>query len=157
MKLTLKIVVIVVVLAVQGLLAYFIMDWMATSTPVLFPTTEEAASDPYESSVRGYEYGSIFMLHDLVVNPRASKGRRIFKISLALEYNPENTELAEEMKDKSPFMRDHLIQYLGAMDEMTLADISFREEMRDSLHVSLNRFLRKGQVDRVLFQDFIRQ
>jgi flagellar basal body-associated protein FliL len=154
MKVALKILAIVGVLLVQGALAWFLMAWMATSDLAPSAVPDGAGAETVE---KAYEFGSIFMIHDLVVNPRSSKGRRIFKISLALEYDPENRLLADELKERSPFMRDYLIQYLGSMDENTLSDISYREQMRDSLYTSLNHFLREGQLDRVLFQDFIRQ
>jgi flagellar basal body-associated protein FliL len=151
MKLVVKIVTIVGALAVQGVLAWFLMDWYANRPAETdIPAEEEVVE-------KAYEYGAIFMLNDLVINPSGSVGRRIFKISLALEYDPANTVLGEEMQTRSPFMRDHLIQYLGALNETTLSDIAYRETMRDSLTVALNRFLEEGQLDRVLFQDFIRQ
>jgi len=151
MKLVVKIATITGALLAQGVLAWFLMGWYASrpAEPVE-PAVEEVGE-------KTYEYGSIFLLNDLIINPSGSTGRRIFKISLALEFNPENLLLAEELKIRTPFMRDHLIQYLGALNEMTLSDIAYREVMRDSLTVALNRFLEDGQVDRVLFQDFIRQ
>ena len=104
-----------------------------------------------------YEFGAVHAIPDLIINPKGSSGRRVFKISVALEYDPANAELAKEMEERTPFMRDFLITYLGGMNEDSLSDISYRETIRDSLSVAMNRFLSAGEVDRVLFQDFIRQ
>jgi len=125
---------------------------LAVGLPVGGPAAE-AAAEPE----KGYEYGAIFNLDDLIINPKNSVGRRLFKISLALEYDPVNAALAAELGQRTPYMRDYLISYLGSMSEDSLSDISYREVIRDSLSVALNRFLKDGRVDRVLFQDFIRQ
>lgn len=160
MKLVIKIAAIVVVLIVQIIVAYFLVNWLIDKqldAPAAFdsPLTGELTAE--QEAAKDYEYGALFQLSDLIVNPQGSTGRRIFKISLALEYDPENVVLAEELAARVPFMRDHLISYLGSMDESQLSNISFRETIRDSLGSTLNSFLKEGTVDRVLFQDFIRQ
>jgi flagellar basal body-associated protein FliL len=156
MKLPIKIALIVLALAVQLVAAWFLMDWLLGRelNRGAEPDQVEAEAD---GEARDYEFGALFYLTDLIVNPSDSSGRRIFKISLALEYNPENVKLAAELTERAPFMRDHLIGYLGSMTEASLSDISYRETIRDSLGVALNQYLNEGKVDRVLFQDFIRQ
>jgi len=113
--------------------------------------------EPGKEGEKAYEFGAVHAIPDLIVNPRGSQGRRVFKISLALEYDPANPELAKELVERSPFMRDYLLNTLSAMTEDSLSDISYREAIRDSLGKALNRFLSAGRIDRVLFQDFIRQ
>lgn len=123
----------------------------------------EAGKDPHgkpaagADGVKTYEFGAVHPIADLIINPRGSSGRRVFKISLSLEYDPANPELAKELVERTPFMRDYLLNTLGSMTEDSLSNISYREAMRDSLRTALNRFLSAGTVDRVLFQDFIRQ
>jgi flagellar basal body-associated protein FliL len=156
MKLAVKIPLAIAVVLLQLVAAWFLVNWMldkqlGDSTEGGPPPQEEAPPE------KAYEYGQIFYLTDMVINPKGSVGRRLFKISLALEYDPANTRLADELNQRTPFMRDYLISYLGSMNEDSLSDISYREVMRDSLSTALNRFLTEGQVDRVLFQDFIRQ
>lgn len=162
MKLAVKIVAVVAALLLQVVLAYFLMNWlfdkqMGAQAQPAGDKVEQAADEAEENSERGYEYGALYQLSDLIVNPTGSVGRRLFKISLALEYDPANIKLGDELNARSPFMRDHLITYLGSMNEDQLSDISYRETIRDSLTSALNTFLESGKVDRVLFQDFIRQ
>lgn len=130
------------------------------------PATEEVAATgeagheqdgSEKDGKKTYEFGAVHAIPDLIINPRGSTGRRVFKISVALEYDPANAELAKEMEERTPFMRDFLITYLSGMNEDSLSDISYRETIRDSLSTAMNRFLSAGRVDRVLFQDFIRQ
>jgi flagellar basal body-associated protein FliL len=156
MKLAIKIPLAIAVVLLQLVAAWFLVTWMLDKQ--LGDGVEtEALSAEEAPPERGYEYGQIFYLTDMVINPKGSVGRRLFKISLALEYDPANTKLAAELSQRTPFMRDYLISYLGSMNEDSLSDISYREVMRDSLSTALNRFLTEGRVDRVLFQDFIRQ
>lgn len=160
MKLAVKIPLALAVVLLQIAAAWFLVNWLLDrqladpARPDLAAKTAQA--EPAEGE-KPYDYGATFLLDDLVINPKNSTGRRLFKISLALEYDPKNVELANEMSQRTPFMRDYLIGYLGSMNEDSLSDISYRETIRDSLSSALNRFLNAGRVDRVLFQDFIRQ
>jgi flagellar basal body-associated protein FliL len=167
-----KIGLIVGMLVVQGALVYFLIQWLG-STPAAETGTEQVEGEKGghgkaekgekgekkkgEEGEKAYEFGAVHAIPDLIINPKGSAGRRVFKISLSLEYDPNNPELAKELEERTPFMRDYLISYLGSMNEDSLSDIGYRETMRDSLSVALNHFLSAGTVDRVLFQDFIRQ
>ncbi|MFA7331669.1 MAG: flagellar basal body-associated FliL family protein [Candidatus Delongbacteria bacterium] len=160
-------------LVIQGALVYFLIQWLGSS-PTPAPGTEQVEEghgkdekaghgkesgkgEDGEKKEKNYEFGAVHAIPDLIINPKGSAGRRVFKISLSLEYDPNNPELAKELEERTPFMRDYLISYLGSMNEDSLSDISYRETIRDSLSIALNRFLSDGGVDRVLFQDFIRQ
>ena len=170
-----KIGLIAGMLVVQAALVWFLVQWLG-GTPAPADGTEQveeeaghgkAKKDSHgdskkkeshgEEGEKGYEFGAVHAIPDLIINPKGSSGRRVFKISLSLEYDPANPELAKELEERTPFMRDYLISYLGSMNEDSLSNISYRETMRDSLGVALNRFLSAGELDRVLFQDFIRQ
>jgi len=120
-------------------------------------TPKEAHGEKAGDGKKAYEFGAVHPIPDLIINPKGSSGRRVFKISLSLEYDPANPALAKELEERTPFMRDYLLNTLGGMTEDSLSNISYREAMRDSLRTALNRYLSAGTVDRVLFQDFIRQ
>lgn len=168
-----KIGLIVGMLVVQGALVYFLIQWLGGSPDPATGTEQVEEKDGHkdekgahgkaeggekgEKGEKAYEFGAVHAIPDLIINPKGSSGRRVFKISLSLEYDPNNPELAKELEERTPFMRDYLISYLGSMNEDSLSNISYRETMRDSLGIALNRFLSAGEVDRVLFQDFIRQ
>jgi flagellar basal body-associated protein FliL len=170
-----KIGLIAGMLVVQGALVWFLVQ-MFGGAPAPADVTEQVEEDgghgkekkdshgkeskdkeQHGDGEKGYEFGAVHAIPDLIINPKGSSGRRVFKISLSLEYDPHNPELAKELEERTPFMRDYLISYLGSMNEDSLSNISYRETMRDSLGIALNRFLSAGEVDRVLFQDFIRQ
>jgi flagellar basal body-associated protein FliL len=162
---------ILIVFIVQVVLSYFIMD-------MLFPSDDPSlAQDSTEESQGGEEhgdkkdgkskdgkeegtpegFGATYAMQDLILNPMGATGKRIFKISLALEYDAENEVLPEELKTREPFIRDFLLEYLGKVPEDSLGDIRNRGALRDSLQVHINSFLEGGSVSRVLFLDFIRQ
>jgi flagellar basal body-associated protein FliL len=164
MKLAIKIVAIVVVLAIQVVGAWYLMNYLYPADSANSQSTESSDKNEDKSeeeanpeTERAYEFGALHHLPDVIVNPKYAKGRRLFKISMILEYDPENTELATELGVRAPFMVDHALNYLSTMPEDTLGDIRNREWLRDSLRVRLDEFLSTGTIDRILFQDFIRQ
>jgi flagellar basal body-associated protein FliL len=168
MKLVIKAGIVVAILAVQVVMAFFLVNWLA---PAPHPGAQDSLAAAAGGSgaaggstaaksapkAKAYDFGAIHPIPDLILNPRGSQGRRVFKISLSLEYDPHNPELAKELEQRTPFMRDYLINTFSAMTEDSLSDISYREGIRDSLGAALNRFLSAGAIDRVLFQDYIRQ
>jgi flagellar basal body-associated protein FliL len=155
-------------LLVQIALAWFVVNWLVSRNGPPADAEQVAATEEgghgkegeakeAKKGEKAYEFGAVFAIPDLIINPKGSAGRRVFKISVSLEYDPANAELAKELEERQPFMRDYLITYLSGMNEDSLSDISYRETIRDSLGVAMNHFLSAGTVDRVLFQDFIRQ
>ena len=162
MKLYFIILAILVALIAQVVLSYFIMDWFfnhyrnADNTE-LVEDGADTGDQPAEEGEKEYEFGTIVPVDDLIINPADASGRRIFKITLAVECDPENADLQGELGTRMPFIRDKLISYLSSLPETQLSDISQRESIRDSVTVVINGFLTAGSVDRVLFQDFIRQ
>ncbi len=167
MKLYFIILAILVALIAQIVLSYFVMDWFFNhyrnqdSTELVEDgqpgKTKDKGKDGEGDAEKEYEFGTIIPVDDLVINPSDASGRRIFKITLAVECDPENTDLQGELGTRMPFIRDKLISYLSSLPETQLSDISQREAIRDSVTVVINGFLNAGAVDRVLFQDFIRQ
>jgi len=175
---------ILVVFIVQVVLSYFIMDMLFPSGASVAEGdhTEEVESDSgghgadkekkkgghgkedkkgkSEHGEEGGEeggFGATYTMEDLILNPMGATGKRIFKISLALEYDAANVELPEELKTREPFIRDFLLEYLGQVPEDSLGDIRNRSALRDSLQSHINTFLEGGEINRVLFLDFIRQ
>lgn len=174
---------ILVVFIVQVVLSYFIMDMLFPSGASVAngDTTEEVEAEAgghgdkekkkdahgkdskKEKGEHGEEggeesgFGATYTMEDLILNPMGATGKRIFKISLALEYDATNVELPEELKTREPFIRDFLLEYLGQVPEDSLGDIRNRSALRDSLQAHINTFLEGGEINRVLFLDFIRQ
>ncbi len=165
MKRFLLILGMLVVFILQVVLSYFIMDKLFNSEATARSmdgqeTVEESeveggSEEKGEKSAVDYEFGATYNIEDLILNPRG--GRRIFKISLALEYDPEIPEIGTELAAKDLFIRDFLLEYLSKIHSDTLGDIQYRGALRDSLAKNLSNFLAEGYVDRVLFVDFIRQ
>lgn len=169
---------ILIVFIVQVVLSYFIMNMLFPSEATIAGQDHtEAAAEDHGGGEHGKEkkekkekggkhgeeeegaegFGATYTMQDLILNPMGATGKRIFKISLALEYDAHNEVLPEELKTREPFIRDFLLEYLGQVPEDSLGDIRNRAALRDSLQVHINSFLEGGEVDRVLFLDFIRQ
>lgn len=161
MKRFMMILGILLVFLVQVALSYLIMDHFFSGAPQGEEHPAEEVVQKEERKEKGprpevdYEFGATHNIEGLILNPRG--GRRIFKISLALEYDPEKSGIGDELVAKDLFLRDFLLDYLSNVHADTLGDIRFRNALRDSLAYRLSGFLDEGYVDRVLFIDFIRQ
>lgn len=125
------------------------------------PKVEKPAEEEKE------EFGEIYTIDDLVINPAKSGGRRHLLVSLGLEYFPdekkggakegEPTGLAAELQMREPQIRDNLITLLAGQDITVLSDIKYREKIRQSLLKAINYYLQEGQVAKLYFTKYVFQ
>ncbi len=119
-------------------------------------TTEEETIQP-DSVALQREIGEFYQFADIVINPLGGVRRSIVKIGLVGEYNPKEGNLVTELDRKMPRIRSGLLTYLGAVPVETLADITTRVALRDTLLLLINSELVQGQLTELYIVDFIRQ
>ncbi len=101
------------------------------------------------------EYGVFLELENLVVNPAASEGRRYLMVSLGLE--AERQAVLDETESRDVVIRDKIIRTLSARPVEELSDITLREEIKEDLIEEINSVLRRGEIQRLYFTQYVLQ
>ena len=99
------------------------------------------------------EFGNVFLMSDLVINP--SSGRRIFMVSIGLEYFDEKKAL--EIQRREPLLRDNLITFFSTQPPEYLANIKYRKALRSRVKKIMDYQLGEGVITRVFFVKWVFQ
>ena len=146
----------VVVLAVEVVLAYFIVNKIFFSNP---PAAMAAYADSLnlaEGEANDYEStGEIFSFEDIIVNPAETLGRRFLAISLSFEVSDK--KVITELPAKEAIIRDALISLLAAKPLDYVADVANMEVMRKEIMETVNRHLKEGKVIRTYYTGYVLQ
>ena len=108
-----------------------------------------------EESAQPIEYGLFTEIQGLIINPAGSEGRRYLMVNVGLE--TAESGVLEEIEEKQIVVRDAIIKRLGERSVEELADITLRNEIKEQLRDTVNTVLRKGEVDRMYFPQYVLQ
>lgn len=161
-KLVLVIGVVVALLVVGGVAAYFMSssgkpaptgslepDVAGSDEPVLIP---EGGED-FEELAEGEEpIGAIFPLEAFVVN---LSGGRFIRCQVQLEFT--GREVPRKFYPRVVAVRDTLISLLASKTQDDLLNNRGRDALRDEIKDAVNEVLRKEEVKRVYFTQFVIQ
>lgn len=159
-KKLMKMGLVIMILAAQLCVAYFMVGRLVLSKQIPSTTSEEvlerAASDPASSEENGpKEMGEVYMLQDIVVNPAHTGGMRYLVTSMGLELSDPSLE--KEMEKREPQIRDQVITLLSRKGVEELVDVSRREEIREELLTAINAQLVGGKVRKLYFVKYVLQ
>jgi len=99
--------------------------------------------------------GIITPIEDIVVNPSGTSGTRYLCTTVALESIAP--EVATEIREREPQVRDLLIEILGKRTVEDLSSLQKRETLRDEIEEAINGLLASGDVVGVYFSNFVLQ
>jgi len=108
-----------------------------------------------EEREKPIRYGEFYTFDNLLVNPANSAGKNILVADLVME--AKKGGVLNELEEKSVVLRDALLEILAERTVNELADISLRQEIKDSLLATTNQILTKGRVERLYFTEYILQ
>jgi len=97
--------------------------------------------------------GKTIPLETFVVNLSGNRGNKILKVVMELEV--EGERIAEEIDKRKPQIRDIIIIILSSKTYAQVSTAEGKEHLRDEIRDTLNSFLSKGKVKRVLFTEFV--
>jgi flagellar FliL protein len=155
-----RIAVIAGILVVQVIAAYFLQRTF------LFPTSPSAKANSLEvgaNTGEGTDHGGsshakkgeILLLDEIIVNPAETGGRRFLAITIGFEVvGDEGLQATEQRK---PLVRDGIIGLLSAKRISELADIAYRDSLREEIRQKIEEELEPLEVPRVFFTGFVLQ
>lgn len=135
---------LVVLLAGQGIGAYFLMD-------LFYPKVyARINSEPPKEQVFGmYDLGSI------VVNPANTNGKRILMVEISLELNKEG--LYPVIEGLEPKIKQQINDYLSAMNTQQLISVFDRDVIREDLKDMTNSVIGENSVRDLFFVRYVMQ
>ncbi|HBK81592.1 MAG TPA: flagellar basal body protein FliL [Nitrospinae bacterium] len=99
--------------------------------------------------------GPIVSLKTFIVNLADPGGRRYLKVKLDLELTTKDSE--KELKGRLPEVRDQIILALSSKTYQQIQGIAGKTVLREELTARMNSVLKKGQVKKTYFTEFVVQ
>lgn len=150
------------VLLVQVIVAYFLASSIIVPSLVKNATagaTEkagaEAAPDDKEDASDGEEFGSIYRLDDIIVNPAQSRGAQFVLVNLAFEVAKEDE--VKELEKREVQLRDLIIQLISSRTIDQLDDASDKDSLRVAISNQVKAAIPKLHLKNVYFSNYIIQ
>lgn len=97
--------------------------------------------------------GKTIPMEVFVVNLSGNRGNKILKVGMELEV--EGERIAEEIDKRKPQIRDIIIILLSSKTYAQVSSAEGKEHLREEIRDTVNSFLSKGKIKRVLFTEFV--
>ena len=115
----------------------------------------EAQHDP-DAQVEEKEFvGTMVPMEMFLVNLSGANGRKLLKVLMELEV--EGQKVQEEIEKRKPQIRDIIITLLSSKTYEQVSSVEGKDYLREEVRDTVNSFLTKGKIKRVLFTEFIYQ
>ena len=144
--------IILVAIVLEAILAYFLVTKVIA--PKMRAATEESAVEEEQPKA----IGKIYEVKDLIVNPAGTGGTRYLNTTIGLEV--EDERLIPELENRSPQIRDALIDILVAKTIEQLDGVEDKQVLREEILTKINDMLpttEMGKVVHVYLIDFVIQ
>lgn len=99
--------------------------------------------------------GTMVPMEMFLVNLSGANGRKLLKVLMELEV--EGGKVQEEIEKRKPQIRDIIITLLSSKTYEQVSSVEGKEYLREEVRDTVNSFLTKGKIKRVLFTEFIYQ
>ena len=120
--------------------------------PSMEPIMQGAAEDQKEGSLEG-SGGFAVPLDYFLVNLAEDQGQKLFKVEM--EFDVDSVEAQEEINKRMPQVRDIIIILLSSKNYSQISTPKGKENLKEEIRDTVNSFLTKGKINKVLFTQFI--
>ncbi len=124
----------------------------AISKPSLEPIEQGAVVDQQEGSLEATT-GYAVPLDYFLVNLAEDQGQKLFKVQM--EFDVDSVEVQEEINKRMPQVRDIIIILLSSKSYNQISTPKGKERLKEEIRDTVNSFLTKGRINKVLFTQFI--
>lgn len=131
------ILLIVVIVALIGASAFWVMSMKAENT-----------------ETQKVEIGPVYETEEYTVNI-ANTLNHFIKAKFAIELS--NEEALHEVETKLPIIQDTIIMVLSGQDLQTLSTVEGKEKLKENILNSINDILEEGQANKIYYKNIIFQ
>ena len=143
-----KIGIMLVIVVMQLLVAYLIVDYAVHKNLPSGGTRSNQAIDP--SQLSNYDFG------ELVVNPSDSKGKNFFIAKIVLLYHNDEKDFLEIIEKSKPLIIDSLQTVIMSRKTDDLNTLIGREELRQALESTIESII-GIKIVKLLFSKYLIQ
>lgn len=158
------IIVAAVFLLLMGMMGGgFFLLWSKMSATVAQVQNQDGQEQDAEEEAAQEEatIGPIYRLDTLIVNLADHGGKRYLRVTMELELKPneevEVAEVIEEIERRLPQLRDTILMILPTKLYADISTTQGKIALRDEIMTQLNTFLKKGQISKIYFTEFVVQ
>lgn len=119
------------------------------------PSMEPIMQGAMEDQQDGGDAGSGFAvpLDYFLVNLAEDQGQKLFKVEM--EFDVDSSAVQEEINKRMPQVRDIIIILLSSKNYSQISTPKGKENLKEEIRDTVNSFLTKGKINKVLFTQFI--
>ena len=122
------------------------------SQPSLEPIVQGGLEDRKDGSLEE-KGGFAVPLDYFLVNLAEDQGQKLFKVEM--EFDVDSVEVQEEINKRMPQVRDIIIILLSSKKYSQISTPRGKESLKEEIRDTVNSFLTKGKINKVLFTQFI--
>ncbi len=97
--------------------------------------------------------GKTIPMETFLVNLSGNRGNKVVKVNMELEVQGDH--IADEIDKRKPQIRDIIIILLSSKTYAQVQSSEGKEFLREEIRDTVNSFLTKGKIKRVLFTEFL--
>lgn len=133
---------------------YFLYSEKMTEikTPSIEPIEQGADLDKEEGTLEATS-GYAVPLDYFLVNLAEDQGQKLFKVQM--EFDVDSVDVQEEINKRMPQVRDIIIILLSSKSYNQISTPKGKERLKEEIRDTVNSFLTKGKINKVLFTQFI--
>ena len=119
------------------------------------PTVENYIEGSVEDAAKTAESSGGFTipLDYFLVNLSGELGHKLFKVKM--DFDVDSAEVQEEITKRMPQVRDIIIILLSSKNYSQVSTPKGKEKLKEEIRDTVNSFLTKGKLNKVLFTEFI--
>ena len=135
------------------LFSYVQKSFMNKMRSVASSSQEVQAQNPIQQPAQKKPKYSVPLEHFLVNLPQ-NQGKKLFKVEIT--FDVDNLAIRDEINKRMPQVRDIIIILLSSRKSSQIETYEGKELLKKEILDTVNAFLTKGRINRVLFTRFIR-
>ncbi len=120
--------------------------------PSMEPIQQGAAMDQKDGTLEATSGYSV-PLDYFLVNLAEDQGQKLFKVQM--EFDVDSVDVQEEINKRMPQVRDIIIILLSSKTYSQISTPKGKERLKEEIRDTVNSFLTKGKINKVLFTQFI--
>ncbi|MCB9071984.1 MAG: flagellar basal body-associated FliL family protein [Bdellovibrionaceae bacterium] len=114
-----------------------------------------AAEDKDKKTEESKDEAKIVALESFIINLNGSEGYKFMKITMSLDVDSKETE--QEILARQAQVRDTIVVLLTSKSYSEVAGENGQEKLKEELVDTINSFLVKGKIKKILFTDYLFQ